>query len=50
MGGATFFIVAKIEGKGLTAEKKVETIKQNVEALKAAWDEIAQYNRNDASA
>jgi hypothetical protein len=48
MGGATFFIVAKIEGKGLTAEKKAETIKQNVEALRAAWNEIAQYNRESS--
>jgi flagellin-specific chaperone FliS len=50
MGGATFFIVAKIEGKDLTSEKKVETIKQNVEALKEAWRELAKYDRKENSA
>jgi hypothetical protein len=38
---ATFFIGARMNWRGLTAERKAETIKLNVDALKEAWDEIA---------
>jgi len=43
-GGFTSFIVAKIEAKGLAEEEKEKIFKQNVDALKAAWDKIMRYD------
>ncbi len=43
IGSGTFRIEAKIS-KGSRTEEE-EAIKQNVEALKAAWKEITEYNR-----
>ncbi|HUI00602.1 MAG TPA: hypothetical protein VLX56_03105 [Nitrososphaerales archaeon] len=41
---ATFFIGARIEWRDLTAEKKEEEMRLNVDALKEAWNKITAYN------
>jgi hypothetical protein len=42
---ATFFIGARIEWRDLTAERKAEAMKLNVDALKEAWSEIDHHNQ-----
>jgi len=44
IGSGTFRIEAKISEDGRT--EKEDAMKQNVEALKEAWKEIARYDRN----
>ena len=44
-GVVTFFVVAKIEPRNLTADKKAEILRLNADALKEAWNKIIQYNR-----
>lgn len=42
---ATFFIGARIKWRDLNAEKKLDAMKLNVDALREAWNEIGRYNQ-----
>jgi len=43
-GVATFYIIARIDSRELAAGNKVEIMRQNVKALKVAWNEIGRYD------
>ena len=40
----TFLLLGQVHTRGLTAAEKLRAVKQTVEALKAAWNEIDRYD------
>lgn len=42
---ATFFVVAKIEGRDLKENQRPEAIRRNLKGLKEAWDRISEDER-----